>query len=105
MPKKILLRIRELREFIRATTDEFERILCLELPLGCCHGRSVCYATCLLIQPSHLPKGVIKALWFPIVANFDETEAVMILPSHLWPEKLAARLAFTGSQYRHLEIG
>ncbi len=77
----------EVREFIRAISSDFESILRLELPLSCCHGRSVYYATCL-IQPHHLPHGYIANLWLPIVANFDETEAVMVLPSHLWPERL-----------------
>lgn len=79
---------REMAEFIRVISSDFESILRLELPLSCCHGRSVYYATCL-IQPHHLPTGHIRNLWFPIVANVDETEAIMILPSHLWPDKLA----------------
>jgi hypothetical protein len=79
----------EVREFMRITTDEFERILRLELPLNCCHGRSVYYATCL-VQPHHLPRGIIQTGWFPIVADFENTEAVMILPSHIWPHRLLA---------------
>jgi hypothetical protein len=82
----------EVREFVRITTDEFERILRLELPLSCCHGRSVYYATCL-VQPHHLPRGFIAKPWFPIIADFDETEVVKILPSHLWPEKLSMHWA------------
>ncbi|MDZ4836410.1 MAG: hypothetical protein SGJ27_21760 [Candidatus Melainabacteria bacterium] len=79
----------EIRNFQREISENFEQILRRELPLSMCHGRSVYYATCL-VQPQHLPHGHLTNAWFPIIADFQQTEAVMILPSHLWPEKLAA---------------
>lgn len=80
---------RELWDFVRIITDERERLLRRELPYGYCGGRSVYFATCL-IQPGHLPSGYIARTAFPLIVNFEETEAVMILPSRFWPPKLVS---------------
>jgi hypothetical protein len=84
---------RELREFVRVVTDERERVLRRELPRGYCGGRCVYFATCL-IQPGHLPGNHLARPAFPLVVNYQETEAVMVLPSRFWPPELAA-------QWRH----
>ena len=42
---------RELQDFVRAVTNERERVLRRELPRGYCGGRSVYFATCF-IQPN-----------------------------------------------------
>lgn len=75
---------RKLREFVRVIIDERERILRRELPWGYCGGHSVYFTTCF-IQPSHLPGGYLCGSSFPLLVNFRETEAVMILPSQFWP--------------------
>ncbi len=75
---------RRLREFIRVITDERERIMRRELPPAYCGGRSVYFTTCF-IQPSHLPGKCLTGSDFPMIVNFDETEAVMLLPSKFWP--------------------
>jgi hypothetical protein len=78
---------RELREFVRVITDEKERILRRELPIGYCGGQSVFFTTCF-IQPGHLPRNCLTSSSFPLLVNFKETEAVMLLPSHFWPYAL-----------------
>ncbi len=78
---------RELREFVRVITDERERIMRRELPRGYCGGRSVYFATCF-IQPSHLPGNCLVNPTFPLLVNFPETEAVMLLPSLFWPPEV-----------------
>lgn len=81
---------RELREFVRVITDELERIMRRELPRSYCGGKSVFFATCF-IQPSHLPGNCLVRPTFPLLVNFDETEAVMLLPSRFWPAEFASR--------------
>ena len=78
---------RQLKDFIRVITDEHERILRRELPRGYCGGRSVHFTTCF-IQPSHLPGNCLRRSSFPLLVNFRETEAVMVLSSGFWPEAL-----------------
>ncbi len=80
---------RELREFVRVITDERERIMRQELPRGYCGGRSVYFTTCF-IQPGHLPDNCLVLPTFPLLVNFPETEAVMILPSRFWPHELTS---------------
>jgi len=81
---------RELREFIRVITDERERIMRRELPRGYCGGRPVYFTTCF-VQPGHLPGNRIARPEFPLLVNFDETEAVMVLPSRFWPAELISQ--------------
>jgi hypothetical protein len=81
---------RELREFVRVITDERERIMRRELPRGYCGGRSVYFTTCF-IRPGHLPGNRIARPEFPLLVNFRETEAVMVLPSRFWPADLVAQ--------------
>jgi hypothetical protein len=81
---------RELREFVRVITDERERIMRRELPRSYCGGRSVYFTTCF-IRPGHLPGNRIARPAFPLVVNFRETEAVMVLPSRFWPADLVAQ--------------
>ena len=76
---------RELREFVRVITDERERILRRQLPLTYCGGHSVYFTSCF-IQPSHLPRKCLTGSSFPLLVNFAETEAVMILPYQFWPD-------------------
>jgi hypothetical protein len=83
-------RDRELREFVRVITDERERIMRRELPRGYCGGRSVYYADCF-IQPGHLPGNCLRRPAFPLLVNFEETEAVMILPARFWPAEFVAQ--------------
>jgi hypothetical protein len=73
--------------FMRTIRKDFERILKLELPRSICDGRSVYYAT-LLVQPSHLPGGLLTRRRFPIISKRTETEAAMVLPQHFWPQRL-----------------
>jgi hypothetical protein len=80
---------RELREFIHGITDERVRILRRELPRGYSGGRAVYFATCF-IQPGHLPDNYLARPAFPLLVNFEETEAVMILPACFWPSELVA---------------
>jgi hypothetical protein len=81
---------RELREFVRIITDEYERLLRRELPRGYCGGRSVHFAT-FLVQPSHLPGNCLRRPVFPLVVSPEETEAVMVLPSRYWPPEVVAQ--------------
>lgn len=80
---------RELREFVRVITDERERIMRKELPRGYCGGRSVYFTSCFF-RPGHLPGNRIARPAFPLLVNFRETEAVMVLPSRFWPADLVA---------------
>jgi hypothetical protein len=80
---------RELRELARVITDERERIMRRELPCGYCGGRSVYFTTCF-IRPGHLPGNRIVLPEFPLLVNFRETEAVIVLPSRFWPADLVA---------------
>jgi hypothetical protein len=79
----------ELRAFVRAITNERERILRRELPAGYCGNRPVYFTTCF-IQPGHLPDHCVARPAFPLLVNFEETEAVMILPSRFWPPELVS---------------
>jgi hypothetical protein len=79
----------ELRDFVRVITDERERMLRRELPREYCGGRSIYLATCF-IQPGHLPGGYLARPAFPLIVNFEETEAVMILPAWFWPPELVS---------------
>jgi hypothetical protein len=81
---------RELREFVRVITDERARIMRRELPRSYCGGRSVYFTTCF-IQPGHLPGNRIALPEFPLIVNFQETEAVMLLPSQFWSADLVAQ--------------
>jgi hypothetical protein len=81
---------RDLKEFVRAITNERERILRRKLPRGYCGGRSVYFAT-FFIQPSHLPDKCLTRPAFPLLAHYERTEAVMILPSRFWPPELIAQ--------------
>ncbi len=78
---------KDLQEFIRETTLEYERILRKELPNRYTYGREVYYATCL-IPPQHLPTNCLTHSFLPLVINFEVTEAAMILPSRFWPQRL-----------------
>jgi hypothetical protein len=80
----------ELREFVRVITDERSRIMRRELPRGYCGGRSVYFASCF-IQPSHLPGNCLARSSFPLLVNFQETVAVMMLPSLFWPVELVSK--------------
>jgi hypothetical protein len=77
---------RELREFVRVITDERARIMRRELPLGYCGGHVVYFATCF-IQPGHLPGNRLTRPDFPLLVNFEETDAVMLLPSRFWSSR------------------
>lgn len=79
----------ELSEFVRAITGEREQIMRRELPHKYCGGRSVYFTTCF-IQPSHLPGNCLVRPTFPLLVNFQETEAVMLLPSRFWPASFAS---------------
>jgi hypothetical protein len=81
---------RELREFVRVITDERERIMRRELPRGYCGGQSVYFTTCF-VQPGHLPGNRIARPEFPLLVDFRETEAVMVLPSRFWPPELVSQ--------------
>ncbi|MGF1579947.1 MAG: hypothetical protein ACFCD0_11350 [Gemmataceae bacterium] len=81
---------RELREFVRVITDERERLLRRELPRGYCGGRSVNFTTCFIV-PDHLPGGYLAESAFPMLVNYEETEAVMVLPSRFWPYHFVKR--------------
>jgi hypothetical protein len=81
---------RELREFVRVITDERERIMRRELPRKYCGGRSVYFTSCF-IRPGHLPGNRVAQSEFPLLVNFRETEAVMVLPSRFWPADLVAQ--------------
>jgi hypothetical protein len=80
---------RELQKFVDAVTDEYMRVLRREMPHSYTGGREVFFAT-FFIQPGHLPGGYLKRPSFPVVANREETETVMILPSRYWPSDFAA---------------
>lgn len=79
-----------LGEFVQTITDETTAILRRELPRNYCGGRSVYFATCF-VQPSHLPRHFLAQSTFPLLVNFAETPAVMLLPSRYWPATLASR--------------
>ena len=81
---------RAVREFVRAITNERERIMRRELPRTYCGGRSIYFTTCF-IQPGHLPGNCIARQKFSLLVNFRETEAVMILPSLFWPAGLVSQ--------------
>jgi TPR repeat protein len=90
----------ELGQLVRAVTSEYQRIMRKELPRGYCGGRSVYFATCL-IQPGHLPDNHIARSEFPLLVNFDETEAVMVLPARFWAPELVARWRSVITSVRH----
>jgi len=79
----------EIGQFVKTINDHFEGILRLQLPGNICENRPVYYAT-ILVQPHHLPNQSISKMWFPVIANFNATEAVTVLPSHYWPQRLVA---------------
>ncbi|WP_020470388.1 hypothetical protein [Zavarzinella formosa] len=81
---------RELREFVRVITDERERIMRRELPRTYCGGHSVYFTSCF-IQPGHLPGNCLLQSAFPMLVNYKETEAVMLLPSRFWPKPLVSQ--------------
>jgi hypothetical protein len=80
---------RELQRFVDAVTDEMTRVLRQEMPHSYTGGRSVNFATCF-IQPSHLPDGYLTRSSFPVVANPEQTPAMMLLPSRFWPAELVS---------------
>jgi len=53
-------------------------------------GRAICFATCF-IQPSHLPDGYLKRSSFPVIANPEESPALVLLPSRYWPPELVSQ--------------
>jgi len=64
-------------------TDERARIVRRELPRGYCSGHSVYFVT-YFIQPDHLPGNRLTRPDFPLLVNFEKSEAVTLLPSRFW---------------------
>lgn len=77
----------QLKQLVLALSNKTLRTMRLRIPGAMCQAKEVFFTTCL-IHPPHLPSGYLAASFFPIVICPERTEAVMILPSHYWPEAM-----------------
>jgi hypothetical protein len=77
----------DLAELADAITDEEQVLFNRTLPRSLTFRRRAYYTT-IMVHRKHLPVRLLKASWFPLVADPDETPASVILPSRYWDPEL-----------------
>jgi hypothetical protein len=78
---------KEVADFARAITNEYEVLFNRKLPKSVASGRTVYYTT-IMVHRKHLPARSLKAGWFPLVVLPKESPASLILPSRYWDANL-----------------
>jgi hypothetical protein len=78
----------DLAEFADAITSEEQVLFNRKIPLSLTF-RHRAYYTTIMVHRKHLPVRFLKASWFPLVADPDESPASVILPSRYWDPELA----------------
>jgi hypothetical protein len=74
------------RHFAEMITDETECGMGWTVPKGITGGPEV-RSTGLMVFRRHLPGGVLRSGWFPLLTH-PSTSAVMIVPWRYWPDDL-----------------
>lgn len=76
------------KRVVDAITDEKERLFNVKIEINMNDGsQAVLYYTTVMIFRKHLPEGMIKGSFLPIIASPNMFKTVMVLPKKYWTKR------------------
>ena len=95
---------RDLKEFSRIITDEYETVFNLRVPNAYTNERNV-YYTSTMVPRKYLPDQKLSMSFFPYLVLPSSTEASMVLPSNYWPKFFVNQWKLKGNTGDRVSMG